>query len=56
MTDQLSLGGMHLVNNHGDIDIYVTGQSTIIPATRLQRADLPEILDFIDRARKGADD
>ena len=56
MTKQLSLGGMHLVNNHGDIDIYVRGRSTIVPTLRLQRADMPEIVAFLQQIQNGDDD
>lgn len=50
--NELNLGGMILVAKRGDIDIYLPNDSSLIPAVRLQRADLDDIIAFLMRARK----
>lgn len=46
--DELFLGGMLLVANRGDVDIYPRDGESI----RIQRADLDEIIAFLQKARK----
>lgn len=48
--NSLHLGGMTLVATHGDVTIYDTGGS---PLTRLQRADLTDIIQFLIRSQRG---
>lgn len=53
MTTELNLGGMRLVSQHGDVDIYLNDEyDSFTPDIRLQRADLDEIIAFLKQARK----
>lgn len=48
-TRVLMLGGMTLISNHGDVDIDERGSKI-----RLQRADLDDIIKFLQQARRDA--
>lgn len=49
----LYLGGMRLVDHKGDVDITIRGER-FAPSIRLQRADMDEIIKFLQQAKRNA--